>query len=169
MQWWKKAPEPGISPDDAPGRHSDHYGAHAGETSHIQSIPALARRIVDELPEKFDFLTFSAVVYRYEIAQVWWIDIAVFGLDADDIDSPLGEATHDGVWTELNEYSWEYNGLVRFAIGTVRLLTPAEQDRYTPGHVAVRRFHLRQIARAAWRHAGEPFSWGALAALFGDR
>src|SRR3954471_18789223 len=91
MQWWKKAPEPGISPDDAPGRHSDHYGAHAGETSHIQSIPALARRIGDELPEKFDFLPFSAVVYRYEIAQVWWIDIAVFGLDADDIDSPLGE------------------------------------------------------------------------------
>ncbi|MFD8494241.1 hypothetical protein [Amycolatopsis sp. NPDC059657] len=144
----KKPLKPVVSRKDRPGPNSEFFGRRAVETAHLTSVPELARHLVATLPDDYEQLRFSAVVYRYLTASPWLIDIAVFGVEDEHIDTELGDMVLCNVGDTVESHNWVHNGVHRFARCSIVLLTDEQQATHQPSRVAVRHFHLAERVRS---------------------
>lgn len=136
-----------TGPEPTPGPPGEgFYGDRAEATKHIRSIPQLVHRILADLPNSIASMEFSAVVYRYEFAAPWIVDVFVSGVHPDDLDDRWRcELLIRAFIEEVERYNWADSNVIRFAGPNVVLLRPEERG-HRPGRVTVRRYYLRRVA-----------------------
>ncbi|ONI87348.1 hypothetical protein ALI22I_23285 [Saccharothrix sp. ALI-22-I] len=134
-----------------------YIGRRFHETERL-SVPQLARHLMDELPRQFGGLWFSATVYRYRADQPWTIDVQVFGVASNVLDSSHHSHRLMGRIAELideyniTEYANDVSqfGTSRFMGPNIVLLHEYEQGQYKPGRVSVRHYYITDKPRRLW-------------------
>lgn len=142
---------------DEPTGRFPFVGERFAETEGL-SVPQLARHLMDELPRECAGLWFSATVYRYRIDRPWTIDVQVFGVAPDVLDSRWNS---DRLMHRITAIIDQYNameftnghsefGTSRFLGPNVVLLHEYEQGEHKPGRVSVRHYYLTDKPRRLW-------------------